>query len=237
MRPVRTDADAARLSFIGGYMPDPEPSGGESSATFERFLDQALNSEQVRDALDRCGGALNREQLRTKALESRTAIAAAVAVEYQGYREARAVATERDGRQDTSGAATAGARGGGGLLPVLAVFVPSLAGVAAALFLLSGFGLRAFGGRPYIGEGLITAGLIAAAVAVGALIGDLVWLLMAAARNRPVAEHGLSGGAHPDVDQAREVWELALMERGILPFLLGRLEEGQVGGRGGHAPR
>lgn len=82
---------------------------------------------------------------------------------------------------------------------------------------------------PYIGEGLITAGLIAAAVAVGALIGDLVWLLMAAARNRPVAEHGLSGGAHPDVDQAREVWELALMERGILPFLLGRLEEGQVG--------
>ncbi|OXY97534.1 hypothetical protein BEK98_08215 [Streptomyces diastatochromogenes] len=41
----------------------------------------------------------------------------------------------------------------------------------------------------------------------------------------------------PDVTRAREAWELALLERGVVPFLLGRLEELLMGQRGGRAAR
>jgi hypothetical protein len=60
-------------------MTDPEPSEPEFSVTFERVLDEALNSRQIRHALERATGALNREQLRTRTLQARMAIAAAAA--------------------------------------------------------------------------------------------------------------------------------------------------------------
>lgn len=65
------------------------PSASEIGVVFERVLDQALDSRQVLDALDRAGGAFGREQLRTRALQARTAITAAVAVEFQAYLRAR----------------------------------------------------------------------------------------------------------------------------------------------------
>jgi hypothetical protein len=115
---------------------------------------------------------------------------------------------------------------------VPAVFVPSLSAVAAGVFLLSEYGLRAFDGRPYIGDGLITAGCVAAAVAVGAVMGDLVWLLMSAARIRSADGEGvLSDDADPEARRAREAWQLALLERGAVPFLLDRPEEASVGAR------
>ncbi|MFI5977742.1 hypothetical protein [Streptomyces sp. NPDC051452] len=37
--------------------------------------------------------------------------------------------------------------------------------------------------------------------------------------------------------RAREEWELALLERGVLPFLLGRLEESSAAEREGRPAR
>ncbi|MER6122992.1 hypothetical protein ABT173_09965 [Streptomyces sp. NPDC001795] len=214
-------------------MADPETSGPEIGVTYERLLDQALSSWQVREALDRAAGVLDREQLRTRALQARTAVVATAAIEYRDYLQARAVAAERGGRRQSAAAA----RGAGGILPVPPMFVPSLSAVAAGVFLLSGYALRAVEGRPYIGDGLITAGLLAAAVAAGAVIGDLVWSVVSAARNRSAGEDGLPGDTDREVRRAWEAWQLALLERGVVPFLLGRLEEASVGERGDHAAR
>ncbi|MFJ1605457.1 hypothetical protein ACIOHS_19110 [Streptomyces sp. NPDC088253] len=206
-------------------MAEPEPSGadiGYISVTFERVLDQALNSRRISDALERSAGTLNREQLRTRALRERAAIAAAAAVEYHAYTETRASAAGQTGERDSNGN---GNSGGSGLLPVLAVFVPSLSAVAAAVFLVSGLALRAFGGRPYIGAGLITAGFVAAAVAVGGAVADLACLLVAAAHNRSAEDDGVPADEDADVKRAREAWQLALLERGMMPFLLDRLDE------------
>ncbi|WP_159039636.1 hypothetical protein [Streptomyces sp. TP-A0356] len=212
-------------------MLDPEPSEPDIRVAFDRVLDRALNSQQVTDALDRSGGSLNREQLRTRALEARTAIVAAADIEYREYLEAKAMDAGHGRRPGAAGSDAASERDAAGLLPTLAVLVPSLSAVAATVFLVSGFALRAFGARPYVGGGLITAGLIAASVAVGAAVGDVVWLLRAAARNRPAAENGTTGTSGSEVRKAWDEWQLALLERGILPFLLGRIEAGERGGR------
>ncbi|MER5543882.1 hypothetical protein ACWDBD_28290 [Streptomyces sp. NPDC001118] len=204
--------------------------------TFGRVLDQALNSQQVLDALERSGGVLNREQLRTRALQARAEIAGAAGVEYRAFLEARAAAA-RSEPQDASGAQAAEARGGGGLLPVLAVLVPSLAAVSTAVFLVAGYGLRAFGARPYVGEGLITAGLIAAAVTAGGLIADFAYVLVAAVRNRTDGAAHAPAGSAPEPAKVREEWELALLERGVVPFLLGRLEEAADAQRRGRRAR
>ncbi|MFF7883553.1 hypothetical protein ACH40F_22070 [Streptomyces sp. NPDC020794] len=210
-------------------MAEPEPSGADInyiSVTFERVLDQALNSRRISDALERSAGTLNREQLRTRALRERTAIAAVAAVEYRAYTESKALAAEQTGERDGDGDGNGnGNTGGGGLLPVLAVFVPSLSAVAAAVFLVSGLALRAFGGRPYIGAGLLTAGFVAAAVAVGGAVADLACLLVAAAHNRSAVDDGAPAGEDAEVKRAREAWQLALRERGMMPFLLARLDE------------
>ncbi|MFK0023681.1 hypothetical protein [Streptomyces sp. NPDC090798] len=212
-------------------MAEPEPSGadiGYIGVTFERVLDQALNSRRISDALERSAGTLNREQLRTRALRERAAIAAAAAVEYHVYTETRASAAGQTGERDSNGSGDSNGNsgsGGSGLLPVLAVFVPSLSAVAAAVFLVSGLALRAFGGRPYIGAGLITAGFVAAAVAVGGAVADLACLLVAAAHNRSAEDDVVPADEDADVKRAREAWQLALLERGMMPFLLDRLDE------------
>ncbi|MGW5250538.1 hypothetical protein ACWEQN_43660 [Streptomyces sp. NPDC004129] len=183
------------------------------------------------------GGVLNREQLRTRALQARGEIVGAAAVEYRALLEARTAITVTSGQEGTVGAQGGEARGSGGLLPVLAVLVPSLAAVSTAVFLVAGYGLRAFGGRPYIGDGLITAGLIAAAVTAGGLIGDFAYVLVAAARNRSDGQGDALDGSASEVMRVREEWELALLERGVMPFLLGCLEEAGDAYQGGRPAR
>ncbi|MFE7994426.1 hypothetical protein [Streptomyces shenzhenensis] len=218
-------------------MADPAQSGTELGVVFERVLAQALGSGQIAEELARPGATLDRERLHARASSARTAITAAAAVEYQDYLAARAAAAGRAGRTQTEGDAGAPPRRTGGLLALFAVLVPSLSAVAAAVFLLSGYGLRAVGGRPYVGDGLIMAGLLAAAVAAGAAIGDLIWLLVTAVRNRSGEERGTPADADPEVAAARAAWELALLERGMTPFLLGRIEEARMRERGDRAIR
>ncbi|MER6978936.1 hypothetical protein [Streptomyces carpinensis] len=63
-------------------------------------------------------------------------------------------------------------------------------------------------------------------MAVGAAIGDLIWLLATAQGNRSVrdGDGDIADGGEVDVAEERKAWELTLLERGIVPFLLGRLE-------------
>jgi hypothetical protein len=111
---------------------------------------------------------------------------------------------------------------------VFAVLVPSLGAAATGVFLLCGFGLRAFAVRPHFDDGLVMAGVIAAAVTAGAALGDLAWLLAARARGRRCAEDDDRADRDPGVRRAREAWERAVLERGLVPFLLERLVEGHT---------
>ncbi|MGW2424308.1 hypothetical protein ACWC0C_34565 [Streptomyces sp. NPDC001709] len=222
----------SEASMFGKQMRASELPEAEVYATFERVLEQGLQSQQVTDTLRRPGGTLDCGQLRTRALQARDDIAAAAAVEYRSYVEARAGVAAKTGDRSANDVSKPGAlSAGGGLLPLLAVLIPTLAAAAAITCLIIGFTLLTLGGRPYIGHGLITAGLIAAAVAVGGAVGDLGYLVAVAVRNgsddlADVPENAASG-----VTRAREAWELALLERGLLPFLLGRIEENLAANR------
>ncbi|MER7638990.1 hypothetical protein [Streptomyces sp. NPDC126522] len=201
-------------------MPESELLGEDVGVAFEVILDRALNSGRVREALDRAGEAVDREELRTQALHARDAIDEVAEAEYRDYLASGDVQGGQCGSVCLDAAST---RRSGWLMAVLV-----LVAVVAAGLLAAGFGLRAFGGRPYVGDGLITAGLITGAVAAGAMVGDVVWALMAAARDRRGADGEVGDGREPEAAWVREEWELALLEWGMVPFLLERIEESSV---------
>ncbi|KAA6214966.1 hypothetical protein CP973_38820 [Streptomyces albofaciens JCM 4342] len=215
----------------------------EETAAFEQALTQALASPEIEEALRRTPDAPRPEQLRLLAHRERAALCATAATEYETYAKLR---TKPSPPPPTSPTATAT---GGGLLPALAVLVPSLGAVAAALFLAIGFGMRLVNAhRPFADE-LVYAGWLAAGIAAAAIAADLVWLLVTAARNRSTPPTNdpappTPGAAAPDTPtpdaatpdaavpgsetaEARAAWHLALLERGILPFLLTHLQEGK----------
>ncbi|MEV6513790.1 hypothetical protein AB0M61_47775 [Streptomyces sp. NPDC051642] len=210
-------------------MPDPEVSEVDVGVAFEQILERALDSGRVRDALDRSGGVLDREQLRTQVLQARAAISEAAAVEYRDYLEAGGA---QDGWRSTACPAVAGKCGGGWLLALLG----SVA-VAAAVLLVLGFGLRDFVGRPYVGDGLMTAGLITGAVVAGAAVGDFAWSLGVTARDRSGADDGSSRDGGPGGGWIQEEWELALLEWGLVPFLLDRIEKPRLVEQDSHPTR
>ncbi|MEV0979750.1 hypothetical protein [Streptomyces sp. NPDC049915] len=194
------------------------PPAPELAVVFERVLDRALECGPVRDALDRAAGAVDREELRNRAVRERTAIAAAAEAEYRDY--ARLLPTACGPAAD----AAAGPAGARRVLPPPAVLLPGVSAVVAAAFLLTGYGLRFFDGRPYVGDGLLTAGLLIGALAVGAAVADVVWLWATEPREADTAADTVV-----DAERARELWELALLERGVVPFLLDRVEEALTG--------
>ncbi|MGW2747042.1 hypothetical protein [Streptomyces sp. NPDC001450] len=152
------------------------PSVPETAVVFERVLDQALNSPQVLDALDRAAGVADREQLRTRAVRARAAITAAATVEYQEYLRARSAAE-------------------GATCEPATRIVPGLSAAKAA------------------------------------------WRWVAVKRYRAAGAGDAPADDVPDVTGARETWELALLERGVVPFLLGRLEELLMRERGDRTAR
>jgi len=102
---------------------------------------------------------------------------------------------------------------------VAAVLTPVLAGTAAVIFLLVGYILRALDPERTFARTMLTAGWTFGAVAVASIVVATVALLLTALRNRPSLEAGPYGELSEEVDQAREAWRDALLERGILPFL------------------
>ncbi|MFD7716779.1 hypothetical protein [Streptomyces sp. NPDC059814] len=193
---------------------------------FERVLDQALNSPSVREALSRADGAVNAEQLRTRALAASAEIAAAADAEYHGLLRIR-------GRTDTSAGVSpsAGSSSGfrGGLMTALVVLTPSVVAVAAALFLLLGYGLRLSGAQPHLADGLVTAGWTAALVAAAAALAGIIAMIVAASRNRSTSYDAHSGDERPEVERERERWQRALLERGMVPFLHRGVRESLTG--------
>ncbi|MGW1025593.1 hypothetical protein ACWD4J_18125 [Streptomyces sp. NPDC002577] len=213
----------------------------EDRQEYERVLDEALRSAPHRPDLAATGRQLNAEQLRTMALNATALITAAAATEYQHYvkvrdelREpARPSTAVGDGASRTEpgsgavGLATAMGEAtqateaaGAGVTAVVAVLTPVLAGTAAAIFLLVGYILKALEPQEAFAHTLLTTGWVFTAITAAAILVAAVGLLLTALRNASTSLQADEYYEHSEaVDQAREAWHQALLERGIVPFL------------------
>ncbi|MDR6977043.1 hypothetical protein J2X68_003737 [Streptomyces sp. 3330] len=216
----------------------PQHLNSEDRQEYERILDEALRSAPHHPELAAVGQRLNPEQLRTMALNASALITVAAAAEYQHYvkvrEELRHPAPSTPSSASETGSAEPGAAAMGlattmgeaaqaaeaaGAGAVAAVLTPVLAGTAAVIFLLVGYLLRVLDPEQGFARTMVTAGWTFGAVAVAAMLVATVALLLTALRNRPSLEAGPYGELSEEVDQAREAWRDALLERGILPFL------------------
>ncbi|MEU8588751.1 hypothetical protein AB0C59_17390 [Streptomyces sp. NPDC048664] len=209
-------------------MQEPDEPSPQSGPIFENVVDRALDLPRFAAAIRVVEACPSRERLRAQALEARARLLGVAADEYDHYLTLRATAVSRGGRLSR------GDRRSEALLRVLAVLVPSLGIVATGVFLLCGFGLRAFAVRPHFDDGLVMTGVIAAAVISGAALGDLAWLLVARARGRCGRGDDDLADRHVQVRRAREEWERAVLERGLVPFLSERVDPGQHERPDGH---
>lgn len=213
----------------------------EDRAEFARLLDEALRTAAYRpdDFTTAAGKHLNTEQLRTMALSATTAIAACATAEYQRYVQLRAELrapvpapsrseaddAEQNGAADGSpGPATATVLSeaettGAGLTAMVAVLAPVLAGIAAVLFLLIGYVLRAISPDKSLAQPLISVGWIFAALTAAGTLVAMAGLLVTALRNGSSAQAARTDELREALDHAREAWRRALLERGLLPFL------------------
>ncbi|MEU9267751.1 hypothetical protein AB0E04_20175 [Streptomyces sp. NPDC048251] len=216
----------------------PQHLNSEDRQEYERILDEALRSAPHHPELAAVGQRLNPEQLRTMALNASALITVAAAAEYQHYvkvrEELRHPAPSTSPSPSETGSAEPGVAAMGlattmgeaaqaaeaaGAGAVAAVLTPVLAGTAAVIFLLVGYLLRVLDPEQAFARTMVTAGWTFGAVAVAAILVATVALLLTALRNRPSLEAGPYGELSEEVDQAREAWRDALLERGILPFL------------------
>lgn len=134
----------------------------------------------------------------------------------------------------------AGAMGGGegglaeatgaGLVAMVSVLAPVLAGTAAVIFLLLGYALHLLTPEPSVAGPIRSAGWVFAALCAAGVLVAMAGLLLTALRNRSSSVRaqgdGTGKGAHPgagglaeEVALARTAWREALMERGVVPFL------------------
>ncbi|MEU1301085.1 hypothetical protein ACQEV4_03245 [Streptomyces shenzhenensis] len=216
----------------------PQHLLNEDRQDYERILDEALRSAAHRPDLAAVGQRLNPEQLRTMALNATALITAAAATEYQHYVKVReelrqpapstpSSSTRESGSADSGpgavGLATtlgeAAETSGAGAIAVVAVLAPVLAGTAAAIFLLVGYVLKMLDPEPAFARTMLTAGWVFGAVTAAAILVAAVGLLLTALRNRPSLEAGRYRAANTELARAREAWQEALLERGVLPFL------------------
>ncbi|RII11889.1 hypothetical protein DSC45_26690 [Streptomyces sp. YIM 130001] len=206
----------------------------EDRQDYERILDEALRSAQHNPDLADVGDRLTVEQLRTMALNATALITAAAAAEYQHFVQLRGELRRPSARMRTEPASRTGpgavglATGlggvtetaGAGLVAVLAVLAPVLAGTAAAIFLIIGYVLKMLSPEPTVADALLTTGWVFAALTAAGILVAAVGLLLTALRNAPTSLRA-DATAERDaaVDRAREAWHQALLERGVLPFL------------------
>ncbi|WP_139134536.1 hypothetical protein [Streptomyces sp. TP-A0874] len=201
----------------------------EDRGAYERVLNRALNTTEITTALRRTSETTGAERLRSQASAAAEDIAATARAEYDTYRRLSAAATGRAGPRGLRSVAAAPVRpGSSGWPAVLGVLVPSLAAGAAAVLLLLGYGLRLGGALLPLAGQLLTAGWTAVVIAAVSGLGGLVALLVLASRNRSVTGEGRLPERDPEVARAREAWEEALLERGLMPFLRARIQEDQA---------
>ncbi|WP_310725727.1 hypothetical protein [Streptomyces sp. N2A] len=217
----------------------------EDRAEFARLLDEALRTAEYRpdDLTSATGKHLNNEQLRTMALSATTAIAACATAEYQRYVQLRAelrtpapaasgpasgpAAPAGEHEEDAAGgpgpatdpAANGAGNTGAGLAAAVTVLAPVLAGIAAVLFLVIGYVLRAVSPDKSLAQPLISVGWVFAALTAAGSLVAMTCLVVTALRNGPSAESARVDELYEALEEAREAWRRALLERGLLPFL------------------
>jgi hypothetical protein len=118
---------------------------------------------------------------------------------------------------------------GAGLVAMVSVLAPVLAGTAAVIFLLLGYALHLLTPEPSVAGPIRSVGWVFAALAAAGILIAMAGLLLAAKRNgagAPRASRADKGAADPganrlaeEVALARTAWREALMERGVVPFL------------------
>lgn len=223
-------------------MDSPDRLLREDGVDFERVLDRALNSVEIRTALSRTAGAVSAEQLRTRALQVSTEISASANAQYEEYLRLRMAALRRAPRRSEPPAADLRAGSGRAeLVAVLAVLVPVLAAAAAVVFLPLGYGLRIAAGHSGLADCLVTAGWTSLVVSAVVALSGVVKVVVAAAGNRSTPGGAYDLDEDPGIERARMLWHEALRERGVMPFLRRQLEalaaDGADPGPSGGGPR
>ncbi|WP_457032082.1 hypothetical protein [Kitasatospora sp. P5_F3] len=184
----------------------------EDRSDFDRALDEVLRDARLTEALRAPGPHLNAAQLRTKAASLADTIAAAAEPEYQRYTALR----------DAGPPAPLGltdrlrSEEGAGLLPVLTVLTPILAGTGGLVLLLIGYVVRGAAPELTLAHAVVTAGWISLAVGGAALLVGIVGLLLTALRDGAAVQEN-------ELAEARRLWQTALRERALLPWLLANL--------------
>ncbi|MER5930235.1 hypothetical protein [Streptomyces sp. NPDC002054] len=196
----------------------------EDRPEFDRLLDEVLRTAHDRPELTALGERLNAEQLRTMATNASVLLTTAAAAEYDHYVKVRGELREAAlaAHSAHSAAADVAADGpaGAGIGAMVAVLAPVLAGTAMVIFLLVGWIMKMVEPEPAFAETILTAGWLFGALTVVGLLFAVVGLLVTAVRNRATeVAADASETVSEEVLQAREAWQHALLERGILPFL------------------
>ncbi|MFB6876338.1 hypothetical protein [Streptomyces sp. NPDC056323] len=169
------------------------------------------------------------------ALNATALITTAAATEYDHYVKAR---------EELRGPAADAAQGSGlgpdaddpdrpgvGIGAVVAVLAPMFAGTVALIFLLVGYILKMLRRPPSFADTMLTIGWVSGAAAGAAVLVAAVALLLTALRNgsTSLSAEETEDELPDDVARAKEAWRLALLERGILPFLRDALADPTAG--------
>lgn len=191
----------------------------EDRAEFERVLDDALRNAPDHPDLAEAGTRLSTTQLRAMALNATALITTAAATEYDHFVKVREQIREQVRATAAPDAAETrpGSPDGAGVVAVVTVLVPLLAGTAAVIFLLVGAVLKMLDPAPAFADALLTAGLLFGSVAAAGLLWAGAGLLVTALRNS--ATEVPAEAPDDELTRARAAWRTALLERGVLPFL------------------
>ncbi|MDN3023965.1 hypothetical protein [Streptomyces sp. S.PB5] len=182
-------------------MADPPRLRPEDRADFEAMLRLAMSTPDIAEALlaDTTGRMVVR--MRIRALSAADSITAAAEREYTAYLALRTPAS------------------GGTLLPALTALTPAVAAASAAVLLALGHTLRLAGTAGTLPASLVTAGWMLAAIAALSTSVALAALLRTALRGHGQGHgHGTPPTAQ-QVEQARQRWQQALLDRGLIPYL------------------
>ncbi|MFR9673119.1 hypothetical protein [Streptomyces sp. TR06-5] len=205
----------------------------EDRPEFERLLDDALRTAHTFPDPSAGGGRRpGRAQLRSMALSAAEPIAACAGAEYRHFVSLRAEFRRPGNAPPPAGPAPAGPttrerladRSGAGMVAVVSVLAPMLAGAAAVVLLLLGYGLHLLRPEPALAAPVRDTGWIFVVLAAATALLGMCGILLAALRNGPrAAARRTPGPGDPDpaeqVAAARAAWRAALLENGILPFL------------------
>ncbi|WP_030591196.1 hypothetical protein [Streptomyces anulatus] len=217
----------------------PSRLGDEDRSDYVSALDEVIGSPEIRQLLERSG--VPGDRLRVRGLAAVAYTTAASDAEYRRYAALRRQA--RGARRDAGMSPLSGPgdqeRPGAGVLAVLGVLTPVLAAVAAATFLLLGYGLRLAEALPDLAGTLVGVGWLSLVVAGATGLVSVVALYRKAAK-QPAGGTASGPDRSPALEDSREAWLAALRDRGIRPFLLQELAEAAVPARGpgaGHGSR